>query len=566
MRMGFARWILPWLAIAWPCRAAIHTISSADPDAALRSALTSAAAGDTLRFPPGRYVIARTIAPGKAMVFAGDSATPAVLEWRGDVAPMIELKGVDGVEIRHLAFQGGAARNAISAFDGIGLRFHHLRISGFTDTAGMIVGIHCTGKVESSLIADNVFSDMAVKAEFGGAIRLGAGCRHNRILRNVVERAGRGGIHLSASPGNVIRGNRISGSGYAQGGANPGLGIEVWGGCDSSLIEDNSLDHWLSVDGSPFTAVRRNRIGAADGTYKAAGLELVSSSHCVFTGNRVEDGAHIGISISNKPAKDEVYWARDTIAKASTWAMQMQGEEQGASYHFFYGNTFAATPANHPQALYAGQGHALRFHGNCYHVTFDSNTVTGNGGAAIDFGGPLEDFTFTRNVFQGNGRLLTGPFPGTVLAWQGGSIVPAATTPSPKGIPRVPRAHFAAPGTARAGETVRFANASLDAEGRPMREGARVLWDFDDGLPSNRFDGEHAYAEAGVYRVALVVWEEGGQGARMERTLVVGSASAVRPGGTGRRPWPAPAPAGRHRRDARGRLDRSTAMPHFPFP
>ncbi len=508
--------------------AATFTIPTAGTDAAIQTALASARDGDTLFFPAGRYSLSKTITPKTGLVLAGAGASTSVLAYAAaSVLPMVSLTGVSRVEVRDLGFEGGHARNAIAASDGGGHLLHHLRVVGFTEATGMIVGIHFTSKVTGSRIADNAFSGMAVQVEFGGAIRLTGASGHNQVLRNTVDSAGRGGIHLDGSPGNVISGNTVRHSGLAQAGTNPGLGLEVWGGCDSSLIEDNILDHWLSVDNSGFTAVRRNRIGAVDGTYKWAGLEQVGSSHCVFTGNVVDDGAHIGISLSNKPAKDETYWGFNEIRRASTWAMQMQGEEKGANRHFFYGNTFAATPGAHPQAIYTNQGHALRFNGNCFHLAFDSNAVTGNGGSALDFMGALEDLSFTRNSFSGNGGLSTGAYTGSVLRWENNSVTGAGAPPAAKGLAKIPQAAFSGPLAIKPGETAKFTNQSRTAAGAAMQADAKLLWDFGDGLPSNLLDGAHSFSKDGTFRVTLIVWETDGQGARAERTIVVGTGTSL---------------------------------------
>lgn len=75
-----------------------------------------------------------------------------------------------------------------------------------------------------------------------------------------------------------------------------GLGIEIWGGCPRSLIEDNVLDHWLSVDQGTQSAVRRNVIGTDDGTLKGFGIEIIARD-AVVTDNIVNRGAHIALSV-----------------------------------------------------------------------------------------------------------------------------------------------------------------------------------------------------------------------------------------------------------------------------
>ena len=106
-----------------------------------------------------------------------------------------------------------------------------------------------------SRITDCRIENIGLEAEYGGGIRLAWGSDRNEIAGNVVHNTGRGGIFGDHSAELVIRKNRVSGSG------GDGLGIEIWGGCPRSLIEDNTVDHWLSVDRGHQSAVRRNIVG-----------------------------------------------------------------------------------------------------------------------------------------------------------------------------------------------------------------------------------------------------------------------------------------------------------------
>ena len=92
----------------------------------------------------------------------------------------------------------------------------------------------------------------------------GLGLGANQVLGNVIRNTGRGGIFGAQSTDLVIRHNRVTGSG------GPGLGIEIWGGCPRSLIEDNTVDHWISVDklpvgGAPQCGRRRRRHAEVSG-------------------------------------------------------------------------------------------------------------------------------------------------------------------------------------------------------------------------------------------------------------------------------------------------------------
>ena len=59
-------------------------------------------------------------------------------------------------------------------------------------------------------------------------------------------------------------------------------------------------------------AVRRNTIGAADGTVKGYGIEIIARD-VIVTDNMVLRGAQIGLSVSNQPVKNNVFWGYNTI-------------------------------------------------------------------------------------------------------------------------------------------------------------------------------------------------------------------------------------------------------------
>lgn len=102
-----------------------------------------------------------------------------------------------------------------------------------------------------------------------------------------------------------------------------GLGIEAWGNCNMTLIENNKIDHWISLDNSHFCAVRNNVIEDTERDM-ALGLEAVAVSRSVFTDNRVLDGQHIGLSVSNTMRKEYVFFGYNTFTNNAVWAAQLQ--------------------------------------------------------------------------------------------------------------------------------------------------------------------------------------------------------------------------------------------------
>jgi hypothetical protein len=338
------------------------------------------------------------------------------------------------------------------------------------------------------------------------------------VLRNTIRNTGRGGIFANdGSTDLVIRGNTVGGSG------GEGLGIEVWNGCDRAVIEDNRIDHWLSVDGSDRVAVRRNTIADRSGHAKLAGLELVGSNHCVLTDNLVDGGQQIGISVSNKAPKDFIYWADNTIRGCNQWGAQLQGEEGGIASHYFYRCRFVGNRVGESKPLYPRDaGHGFRFNGHARQVTFEECEIRNNGGIGVQIGGDAVDaLTFLRcRIADNRGPAITGADRLSALELVGCQASGNADNTLPASRPfrsPPPVASFRAPSVAIAGQPVAFVDTSEAAQGSIRR----VLWDFQDGLPSTDRTSEHTFAAPGDYRVTLIAWDESGRGARAERRVKV---------------------------------------------
>ena len=129
------------------------------------------------------------------------------------------------------------------------------------------------GGVTDRRLTDCLIEHIGAGATFGGGIRISYGSDRNQVLNNVVRDTGRGGIFGDHSAELVVRNNQVSGSG------GEGLGIELWGGCPRSLI-------------------------------------------VVVTDNLVRHGAAIGLSVSNKSKKNNVYWGYNTISDCAQWGAQ----------------------------------------------------------------------------------------------------------------------------------------------------------------------------------------------------------------------------------------------------
>lgn len=508
------------------CTASVIEAGGFD-SAAIAAAIARAQPGDTIRLPEGTFELAEPIRPksGSKLLGAGQAKTRLV--YKGSrPGVFISLDGCEDVEIAHMTLDGRnnpLVHQGVSGSNSQRLWLHHLTIR---DLKAKTWGPHAIlfsgrnptmeGGVTDSRITDCRIENIGLEAEYGGGIRLAWGSLRNQVLGNAIHNTGRGGIFGDHSAELIIRNNRVSGSG------GEGLGIEIWGGCPRSLIEDNVLDHWLSVDQGHQSAVRRNAIGTDDGTLKFLGIEIIARD-VVVTDNVVKRGAHIGLSVSNRPVKNNVYWGYNTVRDCAQWGAQLQGETGGIAQHYFYRCVFEHTVRGHPQARYPqDSGHGFRTNGACRGLVFEDCVFRNNGGYGVQLGGGDVDFLdFLRAAITGNGQAaVAGPSQYTALEFTGCRVegnkddrLPAARPfPGPP-----PVADFRLPAPIRAGEPAQFQCNSRAADGGIVAR----LWDFNDGIPEMTDRPQHTFAQPGKYRVTLVVWDKSGRGARAERIIQV---------------------------------------------
>lgn len=520
-------------AIGTPVRSAEVSPTGFTP-AAVAAALNECGAGDTLVLQAGTYELDNSLRLRSGIKLVGAGQEKTLLTYTGDKAdPFIYLNECDDVEVAHLTLDGRARKlgqTGIIAENSRRLYLHHLTIRNLIKGSGEFVhGILFTGHnptmergVVDSRIEDCLFENIGVGAEYGGGIRMAWGSNRNRVERNVVKTTGRGGIFGDHSSDLVIRHNQVSGSG------GEGLGLEIWGGCPRSLIEDNVVDHWLSVDRGECTAVRRNSVGTDDGSIKGIGIEIIARD-VIVTDNVVKRGALIGLSVSNIPEKNNVFWGYNSVSDCLEWGAQFQGETGGIAHHYLYRCDFQRTVHGDPRAPYAdASGHGFRINGMTRQMVFEDCTFGNNDGFGLQTcGDGVDELSFLRCTFVGNREGLAvgfGPahrvaFADCTARHNGNDAYPPTTkltTPTPV-------AEFAVPDKLIAGEPIRFACQSKPGTGKIVER----LWDFNHGIAETEPNPTHTFDTLGKYRVTLIVWDEAGRGARAEKTIeVVGRSDA----------------------------------------
>jgi PKD repeat protein len=496
--------------------------------ASLVSALKQAAPGDTIRLPAGTFEIAEPIQlkSGVKLVGAGQEKTRIVYAGT-KLLSLVRINDCQDVEVAHLTLDGQdnpLVQDGMTGGNSRRLFIHHVTFCNLGNgSSSFSHGIIFSGDnptmergVTDSIISDCRFEKIGLKAEYGGGIRLAWGSVRNRIERNVIRDTGRGGIFGDHSAELVIRENQVSGSGGA------GLGIEIWGGCPRSLIEDNVVDHWISVDRSDQTAVRRNVVGTDDSVLKFIGIEIIAQN-AVVTDNIINRGALVGLSVSNRSQKNNVYWGYNQVSDCAEWGAQFQGETGGIADHYFYRCNFKQTIRGDPRSTYPkDSGHGFRFNDSCRGLVFEACAFCNNGGYGIQFLGPkVDDISFLRCGFTNNGLgSVSGLSSDKTVEFRNCSVGtegPNSFPPAKEFSEPPPVVDFRLPELVRAGTAAQFECQLKGASGEIVER----LWDFGDGIPEVAANPSHTFDQPGKYRVTLIVWDAAGRGARTEKVVEV---------------------------------------------
>ena len=244
---------------------------------------------------------------------------------------VINISNVTGMEAAYLTIDGGGASAA--AIDGIkattcsGLYVHDLKVQNI-GTANNGDGVQFVSAVTGSLFQTCSFSNIGVGNDSCSAYRISQSSSGNTVTGNTVDNTGRGGILCDHSCTDlVITHNTVTRSGA---GGGTGLGIELWGSCDRAIVEDNSVDHWISISGSSFAAVRRNNVTATDGTTGFTAVECVASHDSIFTDNISTGGQGDGVSISGGPEQYD-FFAYNNFSNSVNWGFRCSIRTCGTS-------------------------------------------------------------------------------------------------------------------------------------------------------------------------------------------------------------------------------------------
>lgn len=507
------------------CEAKVITPAGLDSES-IAKALAAATPGDTVRLQEATYAVHGTIEMRSGVKLRGAGQANTVLRFEG-VTPfnMLSLDGCTDVEISRFTLDGAEnpnARQGISGGRASRLRIHDVTIrdlvkgDGFGPHGILFAGQNPSreGGVTDSEIADCHLFNIGVGASFGGGIRLSWGSSHNVVRDNNIENTGRGGIFTdNGSTDNIILRNKVTGSGGEE------LGIEVWGGGDHTVVEDNRIDHWLSIGGSDYCAVRRNVISDYSGHYAFCGIEAIGS-YLIVTDNTVDGGQQIGLSVSASMPKQYGYWAGNAVRNCSQWGTQFQGEQGGIAYQYMYQCSFEDMPVAQGAVWYPGdEGHGFRINGHTRCFTFDRCQFRNNGRYGIQFvGDGIDAISFRQcEIADNRGPAVSAISPESHVEWQHckatgntNDTLPGVTDAKTTG----PKIAIQAPPQVRAGTPATFELRSND-------DIAAVLWDFGEGIPVTERRPTHTFSTTGHHTVVAIAWNRDEKGTRAEVHTIV---------------------------------------------
>ncbi len=491
-----------------------------DATAAIQTALNVAAPGDEVLLPAGVYRISDQLTPVNNTALRGAGIGATTILYTGAVKhPIIALTKTKSIEFEQLTLDGGGpagmAAGGIRAENCSGLYVHDLAIQNIGSAGGN--GIELAHDVTDSRFENCAFSNIGVSNHWASAFRISWRSSRNTIIGNRIANTGRGGILCNDGCNDlIIQRNVITGSGSEH------LGIELWGGvsCDRAIVEDNMVDHWLSISGSNYAAVRRNTITAADGVIAAIGIECVATHDSIFTDNVFGGGASNGISLSAGPEEYD-FFAYNNISNATDWGIQVQGDGGGANRLYFYKDSYQSTQRGPKAPLDTGYG--FRIHGNTHFLTLDSVTIANNPSWAIQgigVGSNVNALSVVNCIITNNRSAFSWAGHMADLQWENNTVSGNTNNSAPESTgfaDQPPTAVIDGPATIVAGQPVNLTSASTDPDGKI----AHTLWDLNSGAPVAAPTAACTYAKPGHYRVSLLVWDDAGRAAHAEKTIAV---------------------------------------------
>ncbi len=512
-------WLVAVCAFSLPSGQVLAATFVVNPGDNIQAAIDAANPSDVISLSAGNHSIATLldVPSGISVVGAGVGQTTLKFSGPGDET-FFDLEDSSNVRIADMTIDGinSNASHAVSAAYGTGHTIENLRIRDLSGPES--IGVFFWQDVDHSTIRNNTFESIGVDSFWGAAVRIAHDSSHNEIEYNTIDGVGRGGILANDGSHHLtIRHNTVRHIGENNpenpdnaGEYTPRLGIELWMGVNDSIVENNDVDHYISIDGSNRIAVRDNTIGQASGVNTRAftGIEMVGGTgtptqDIIVTGNQLiattdadAPTADLGISVSGDGVVQHVLVEDNSIAGAGTWGVQIQGRDTpgatgGKQRLYITGNEFVETRDGQP-GPYGEQGDAIRLNGDngpINDLVITGNTITDNYGVALGVltQGNVDDIRISGNIANNNaagGNALTDIGNPELVAT---SIAPGSLTVTPNG--------------ATVELTVTFADS---------RVVDHAVWDFGNGyLPVTGTTILQALTN-GDYEITVIAWDVSG--------------------------------------------------------
>ncbi|MEM9881801.1 MAG: right-handed parallel beta-helix repeat-containing protein [Planctomycetota bacterium] len=478
----------------------------------LIDALGQAVEGNTVTMAAVSYTLDQTLVvpTGVALRGAGKDATTLVYQQTagGNDRAVIDLGGQANVTLTGFAIDGkneanGASRGIVTASGG-GHVIDDIAVRNLDGPGFGPIGVYLLGGSSNTAVTNSHFQNIGVDDAFGSGIRLLDKSDNVLIEGNTIDRTGRGGIFAKGSdnptPGGqtidglVIRGNKVTHSALAVGtsGAQD-LGIELQFAIRDAVIEGNTIDRRVSLDGVDGVAVRNNTVTQTinwpdplpdpppSPDPASFGLELVDSQNVVFRGNTVDATANVGfgVSISGDGVTQYAVFEGNTIDGANDFGVQVQGDDPGGKAGRVERVYLSRNQVTNTTAGSTDTGDSIRLNEAFDDITLDTNRLGVSDGSDV----------FAANIPPGaqvtlSGNTVITPGGDRPLATEG-SLVPSPGFYVLRD-PALTRQLF----TFRVGDDVAVTFDDLTDPDDSPSDLTRVLWDLGTGSPLVTGDGD----------------------------------------------------------------------------
>ena len=528
-----------------PLFAEIHAVSRSRRNhvMAINEAIESANVGDTVFLDEGFWDIKETAIKARSGVSIKGVGRLTIIRHlsESNEHPIIDIQDTTNVTISNLTLNGMNNPLCTHGIDGSNVERLTVRAISVFDLVPSsefgTFGVFLNSNANDCTISDCEFVNIGVDSNWGAAIQVSQlpnvpPSRNINASRNHIVNTGRGGVLMQNTLHATVTDNVIQSSGMA---GEEGLAIELFDKCNFGIIENNSVDHWISVDSAEFISIRDNFVADDSGSLQLAGIEIAGeSANCVVTGNHTLGGNQIGFSMSNDGVKDNFLIARNTFEASGAACAQIQGDQGGAKRLYVYKNVFKNATQN-PETIIPNGGIGFRINGNVSQVVFDDNDVDSNEGDGIqittddDILNPVDRLTFRNNTVSGNGgdgvteaaTLKKDLSSLENITWAEDNIVfenGGNEFPESGGFEgnREPRVRIRARRAARVGVPFRLRAIVSDDD-----QVVQLLWDLGEGNPANITNPVITYQTPGIKRVRLVAWDNEGQATIFERSIRV---------------------------------------------